>query len=688
MRSRIFWVVRTFIIWISEVLGLALMAWLLSGIQVASWSQAFIFIAVVALLNAIMWPILAKLTLRFLVYTFGLGALLFNAFILWLGSQLVSGISFDGLGSLIVASLGITAVNTLFSFTLSIDDEASYYRHALRRNIEKRYGTKPVRGYPGVAFLEIDGLSEPDIRFAIQEGYMPNLARWLQSGSHRLISWETDTSSQTGACQGAILHGNNNNMPAFRWVEKKDNNRLISCGNARNVREIEKHISNGNGLLSVNGYSRVNMFSGDAKDSILTVGSLTSLSKVYTPFYYIYFSNPYNISRTIVLFIAEIFREWVSRLRQKFKGVYPRLGEKRGGIFPLKRATICVYLQDIITYTLAGDIYLGDADAMYATFASHDELSHFCGPEDQDTLKGLSKLDKAFGRLERAAKDSKRPYKFVILSDHGQTKGATFKQRYHITLEDLVHRLLPPEITIHSRLDANEGWERVSATLTDITENDERLTGKLTRRVTRNRDEAGQMAVGPTYQRLKQERKGKIIPADKAQVVVLASGNLGLIYFNDWSERMSYEEINQAFPDLISRLVNHEGIGFILVESEKDGGIVVGKNGKYILNNDYVEGDNPLADFGSRAAHHLRRTNSFQNVPDIVVNGFYDPENDEGAAFEEQIGFHGGMGGNQNKGFLLYPREWMLDNEEIVGAEHLHRILKSHVIALQNKVNS
>jgi putative membrane protein len=686
IRSRLYWIGRTLVIWISEVIGLALMAWLLSGIRVDSWGHAFLFIAVVGLLNALMWPILSRLTLRFIVYTFGFGALLFNAFVLWLGSQIVPGVSFRGLGVLILAALGITAVNTLFSFALSIDDEASYYRHALRRHIKKVRGTKPVRNYPGVVFLEIDGLSEPDLRVAIKEGYMPNIDRWLKSGSHSLMSWETDTSSQTGACQGAILHGNNNDMPAFRWVDKKDNNRLISCSNAGNVMEIEKHISDGKGLLSVNGYSRVNMFSGDAKDHILTVGRMTSLSKIYTPFYYIYFSNPYNVSRTIVLFILEIFREYGSRLRQKFKGVYPRFGgEKRGGLFPIKRATLCVYLRDIITYTLAGDIYLGDADSIYATYASHDELSHYCGPEDKDTMNGLTKLDKAFGRLERAAQDSERPYKFVILSDHGQTKGATFKQRYHMTLEEFVRSLLPSEITIHSRLDANEGWDRVSATLTDVTQNDERFTGKVTRRVTRKRLEAGQITVGPAYHRLKQERKGKIIPVDEAQVVVLASGNLGLIYLNDWSERMSYEQINQSFPNLINGLVNHEGVGFILVKSEKDGGIILSKNGKYYLNNDHVEGENPLTNFGRRAPHHLRRTDSFQNVPDIVVNSFYDPEKDEGAAFEEQIGFHGGMGGHQNKGLLLYPTEWKLNKEEIVGAEHLHRVLKSQLKDLQNK---
>ena len=74
IRSRLYWIGRTLIIWISEVLGLALIARLVDGIQIDSWGQAFLFIAVVGLLNAIMWPILSRLTLRFIVYTFGFGA--------------------------------------------------------------------------------------------------------------------------------------------------------------------------------------------------------------------------------------------------------------------------------------------------------------------------------------------------------------------------------------------------------------------------------------------------------------------------------------------------------------------------------------------------------------------------------------------------------------------------------------
>ena len=43
-----------------------------------------------------------------------------------------------------------------------------------------------------------------------------------------------------------------------------------------------------------------------------------------------------------------------------------------------------------------------------------------------------------------------------------------------------------------------------------------------------------------------------------------------------------------------------------------------------------------------RPPQHLLRTDGFAHVADIMVGSFYDPELDEGCAFEELISFHGG----------------------------------------------
>jgi putative membrane protein len=163
----------------------------------------------------------------------------------------------------------------------------------------------------------------------------------------------------------------------------------------------------------------------------------------------------------------------------------------------------------------------------------------------------------------------------------------------------------------------------------------------------------------------------------------LASGNLGLISFTQWDHRMSLEEIEEAFPEVVPGLVAHEGIGFVMIRSEKDGAVVIGKNGRYYLEDDRIEGENPLALFSPRAPQHLRRTDSFPNCPDILVNSFYDPETGEGCAFEELIGFHGGMGGPQTQPFLLHPVELKVDGE-LVGAADVYKTCKGWLNQLHN----
>ena len=85
----------------------------------------------------------------------------------------------------------------------------------------------------------------------------------------------------------------------------------------------------------------------------------------------------------------------------------------------------------------------------------------------------------------------------------------------------------------------------------------------------------------------------------------------------------------------------------------------------------------PLAVIGPNTADHLRRTSSFDNCPDLLINSFYDPEADEGAAFEELIGFHGGMGGQQSHPFVLAPAGLTQPTEPLVGARSIHELFKT-----------
>jgi len=113
----------------------------------------------------------------------------------------------------------------------------------------------------------------------------------------------------------------------------------------------------------------------------------------------------------------------------------------------------------------------------------------------------------------------------------------------------------------------------------------------------------------------------------------------------------------------------------MLIRSEAHGSIVIGAAGINYLDEDRVEGEDPIAHYGPTAVRAFRRLDGLQHVPDLSVISMYDPVFEEAAAFEELIGSHGGLGGAQTQPVLMHPSEWAMD-EEVIGAEAVYRQIR------------
>jgi putative membrane protein len=670
--------IRILIIWVIQALALLILTFLLSGLWVDNLAVAFIAAAVIGLLNALLWPLLSYILLPFAVLTLGLLTLVLNGAVIWLAGQFVDGFHVDSLWTAILAALGLTLLNTIASALLTIDDDNSWSRNVVRRRM-KRMARPEETDVPGVLFLEIDGLARPVLERAMREGHAPNLARWLQEGSHSLVSWECDLSSQTSASQAGILHGSNHNIPAFRWWDRQ-HKKLVASSSPDDVARLEEERSDGNGLLAESGASRGNLFSGDAPSVMNTASTIKDLSRFHTTDFYAFFLDPYNFSRTLLLTIWDIILEKVQFWQARRKDTQPRLGkDKRGGIYPLLRAFTTVLMRELNIQTLIGDMFAG-VPAAYATFVGYDEVAHHSGVESEDAFDALCKLDQQFGRLASAAKQAPRPYHLVFLSDHGQSAGATFKQRYHMTLEDLVQQLLQ-EYRVEGAPDVHEDWKHVNVFLTEAIQSQSKAVSRPLGQALKRKTVDGQVSVGPEAAAGDADAGDD---ADRAPIVVLASGNLGLVYSTERDERATLEEIEALYPGLLEGLAAHEGVGFLMVHSREQGAVVIGAGGRTCLADDQVEGENPLAGFGPHAADHLRRTDSFPDAPDVLVNSFYRAETNEVAAYEELIGSHGGLGGYQTEPFVLFPAEWQVE-EELVGAAAVYRQFKQWLALLQNR---
>lgn len=665
-KSRFYWVWRSIILWISTSLGFLLIAYLSIGLTLNSWENAFIAAAIVGILNTILWPILSRILLPFMVLTVGVGSLLVNGAIIWLASEFVGGISIEG-AALVLTPIAMSAISTLFLALVTIDDDAAWYR-SIQRNVKKTAG-KEIKDTPGVIFMEIDGLSKNILLEAVERGDMPTLKRWIDDGSHTVSGWETDLSSQTSASQAGILHGNNSDIVAFRWVEKENDNRFMKSTGLNDAPIVEERISNGQGLLSVNGASRSNLFSGDAKDVIFTFSQLKDTKKFYNKAWEYVFSNSSNFSRIVSLVFWDAFLDYSSQITHSLRNIRPRIF--RGWFYPFVRAGANVFLREITTMAIIGDVLNGEIDVNYVTYLGYDEIAHHSGTRDEDAFNALRNLDRQFHRVEMASHLAHRDYKLVVHSDHGQTNGATFKQRYGETLKDLVNKLLP-DARIFADMSPSTGDHFTEA----FTAPANRVKGVLD-----NTEKEVTEQVKKYTTPKKQDKGGE---KESPNVMVLASGNMGLVYLTEHTNRLTYEEINHLYPELIPGMSQHEGIGFILVESQQ-GPLVIGKEGTYRLKDDAVKGVNPLADFGPHAADHLRRTNGFKYTPDIMAISMYDPDKNEVAAFEELVGSHGGLGGEQSYPFILHPSEWDL-GDGLVGAEKVHQAFKKEIPAF-NKGN-
>jgi hypothetical protein len=624
--------------------------------------------------GAFLWPFVYWLSSRFHPIVFpilsfvltGGSILLIVAIMDQIDSDLVQ---LDSTWTAILVAMGLTAANTVMAAVFSLDDQRTYDRF-VTSHIRRMAGKVPHTDVPGVIFIEIDGLSEPVLRTAIAGGYMPTAQRWLDSGAYGLRAWEPDLSSQTSASQAGILLGSNEGIPAFRWWDKPSGSLMVSSKMAT-ARALEQKLSTGEGLLAGGGASRWNIFSGDATDCLGTYSQIGRGSTGGQREYFAYLSSPYSLARTCSLFVTDVVRELVEAARQRAADVQPRV--HRGFKYSLIRAGTTVLLQEASVFMLTADMYRG-VPAVYSTFFAYDEVAHHSGIERTDSLKVLRTLDRVLAHFERVARDTPRPYHLVVLSDHGQSQGATFKQRFGMTLSQVVDGLTNTSHGVREVASGSEGLSSINSALTEAIRHDSR-TMRLVRRATRDSIQDGQVKL-ETNDAATREIDDRDVRSSDA--VVVAYGNLGLISFPRFAERMTYEQKQDTFPGLLLGLAEHEGISFVMVHSEREGALVIGSAGVNYLADGHIVGQDPLAPFGPNAPRHLARTDSFPNAPDILVMSMYDPATGDVAAFEELVGCHGGLGGPQTKPFVLYPTELALDADRpIIGAGELHRVLKS-----------
>ncbi|BCY05312.1 membrane protein [Actinoplanes sp. L3-i22] len=606
--------------------------WLMPGVASADILDTLNLVLLVAVTGAVLRPLL----LAGVTALGGWGAMLFGVSaqvaVMVLALRLDPANRIRGLPTLVIAAILAVIFAALLDWMADAGSDDTFVREArrlmrgVRRRTARRAGgpfftlRRPHPGTePGLLVIQLDGVAEPVLRWAIRAGNLPILGHWLRSGSHSLRRWHTGLPSTTPASQAGILHGASRQVPAFRWFEKETGKVMVS-NRPRDAAVIERRLSDGQGLLRDGGVSIGNAFGGDAVTNLLTV-SHAALPGRSARGWAAFMASPYGFTRALVLGGAEVITELHQARLQRRRNLQPRVS-RSGAYLALRPAAML--LRDVNISLIAEQMARG-VPVVYCDLVDYDEVAHHAGPARPESMRQLESLDRMLGVLERLSPEAARRYHLVVLSDHGQSQGATFRQRYDETLDDVV----------------------------------ERLTAEPTAGSEEPAEEQGERAPEPA--------------PEAAPLLVMSSGNLSLVYLTRVTHRVLRAEIEETYPRLIAGLAAHPGVGLVVVGDE-DGPVAFGPGGTHRLRDGVVTGQDPLLPYGREARDDLLRHQEAAHIGDLIVISAVDGETAEVAAFEELVGSHGGLGGWQTDAMLVHPAAWPVTTE-LIGPDAIHRQL-------------
>ena len=650
-RVRLGDIARFVVVWLVSSAALALADALLPNLTTETPWAYLAATAVAGLLGLVFRPMLALVAARIGWVAVVLAGLVGQALLVYAALWIVPGIS-ASFWSAFWASWIVAVVGTAAAWLGSSGTDDSFTASLLRRRVGHTTVADPE--VDGVVFVQLDGVAFPVLGWAIQAGAVATLRRWVTSGDYVLREWTAQLPCTTPASQLGILHGTVAGVPAFRWYDR-ELGRVLIANRPDDAAIIEQRATTGAGLLADDGLAIGNLFTGDAPLAVLTMSRLGAGrgSALARQTFAWFLTNPNGFTRGVVRTVAEVAKERWQAARQVRLNILPRV--HRGWTFAGLRAATNVLQRDLNTAVVAEEMRKG-TKSIYVDYVDYDEIAHHAGMFRPEAMAALEGLDRVLGTLERLSTRAARRYHIVVISDHGQSQGQTFRDRFGADLGEVCTGLMKEEV---ATLDAPvETWGRVDSLAEDLAGSG--ITGRAARR-----------AASASSRHLDQGAA-----AGTAAVSVLGSGNLGLLYVHS-KVRLTLEDLEERWPNLIPGLSAHEGIGFIAGLDSSGVPWALGVGGRVRLDTGAVIGRDPLLAYGDHAARVLRRAVVMPEAPDLYVNSRVEDVTFDIAAFESLVGAHGGLGGWQDRAVLLTPRTLadVLPAEHIEGADRLHSVL-------------
>ncbi len=664
---------RYLLVWIADAVSIGTTALLLPGIYFIKESQfwylnPFLVAIWLALLNGLVRPMLIILFLPINFVSLGLTTLVLNSALFYLIDRLVPSFVIENFGAALVGLLVLTSVHTILTNIMAIEEDYSLFLKVMDKLSALTKTSAQSRRQRNLIVLQIDGLSFSALKRAINRGKMPFVAEMVARRRHAMHEWFSGLPSQTSSVQAGIFYGNNYNIPGFRWYSKTEN-KIYESSNSSDMHEIDKRLSSKNGTILEGGTCINTLIHGGAKKKLLTLSVILEKDfrrrRSELEDFAIFSLHPYLYSRAVVLMIWEFFVDRFQRVLEILKNKTPRV--KRGIKFSLLRSVGNTFLRESTTFFIMEDIVRG-IPIIYVNYIGYDIIAHHAGPLSWDAINSLSGIDRQIRKINRAViKKAEKPYDIIILSDHGQARCVPFSTLYGRSLPEYIEDLLKKPLLQNSVYDPGRGY--LATLLHEMSQADEAFGTQTIRRSRR--------ALERISSRIGEESSKSTGEED---IIICSTGSLAHVYFAEYAGRLTVEDILRIHPELIESVSSHPGIGFVMLRNSDNEVLVFGKKGVKRLRSGNIDGEDPLAEYNNDAVstEALQKLAEYPDSGDVILVGSV-LDRGQIVSFENQVGTHGGIGGEQTEAFIIHPRRSAKISERINSPIAMNNFLK-HII--------
>ena len=531
----------------------------------------------------------------------------------------------------------------------------------------------------GFIVIQIDALAHDDLVRALEQGYCPRLKRLIDRDGWEVRRYPAGLPSATPAAQGAIFYGVKQDIPAFRWYEKKEGRTIVGSKPA-DVQYVRDRLPEDGILRGGTGY--VNIYDGGSDRSYFTLSAKQPRRFLENigggRLFLLTLTHPVRTTRMVLSSAWEYLKEEWNRLVSQARGE----STYYWWYLPFLHIASNVVLRELQTMAVLLDIYNG-VPSIYTTYNVYDEFAHHFGPESKPAYASLHALDSRIGEIMKMLRRVPgRPYDLYILSDHGQTPSTPYRVAYGETLGDTIVNAAERGVLVMAGTgDYAPEHQDVMDFLVQELEEVSQTSSLPVRR--------GGMRLGRWLRRHYNPFPlvAETVRSEVEQsLVVTYSSSLAHVYWTEPERAITLDEIRRDADRraLYYFLVAHSGIGLVCTRMV-DGAHVESMAGRALITPtgevELLAGEDPLAWYAPTVVERraLAQLVQFNNAGDLVLVGAYDPDRDRCICFDDQVGAHGAIGGRQFWPFIMSPRGLIPSNYPIDDPLDLHLLFKRYL---------